>query len=301
MKVLCAGFPKTGSKSCSSALRELGYNVADFKETLLYLGPVWLQYMDGKCPIEDVLAEYERHGFDANQDMPSNFCWEAMFNALSKDTKVILTVRDNEDKWFGSWCKFMTQEFTRDAIGDLCVGSIVDILAEKGFMGPAVHRMGRIIDTCGDRYLSPDFNVKSLSVKRQLYYLTREEERLKQLYRKHNLLVKTVVPADRLLVWNLKDGWEPLCNFLGKPVPQIPIPHDNKTGDTKWAEDYLFGTTIFNDAKNYFVNYIAKGIVKYGLCGFLCGETIGWYSGTTQHDKTCYHKVAPLTKQPTSK
>ena len=37
MKVICAGFPKTGSKSCSTALRLLGYNVADYMETAEFL------------------------------------------------------------------------------------------------------------------------------------------------------------------------------------------------------------------------------------------------------------------------
>ena len=36
---------------------------------------------------------------------------------------------------------------------------------------------------------------------------------------------------DRLLVYNIKDGWEPLCEFLGKPIPAVPIPHDNRFDD----------------------------------------------------------------------
>jgi len=35
---------------------------------------------------------------------------------------------------------------------------------------------------------------------------------------------KEIVPEDRLLIWNLKDGWKPLCDFLGKPIPDISIP-----------------------------------------------------------------------------
>jgi hypothetical protein len=35
---------------------------------------------------------------------------------------------------------------------------------------------------------------------------------------------REIVPEDRLLIWNLKDGWKPLCDFLGKPIPDIPIP-----------------------------------------------------------------------------
>ena len=50
--------------------------------------------------------------------------------------------------------------------------------------------------------------------------LTSGEHRLRQLYRKHNLYVQHVVPKENLLVWNLKDGWEPLCKFLDKPIPK---------------------------------------------------------------------------------
>ena len=37
------------------------------------------------------------------------------------------------------------------------------------------------------------------------------------------------VPADRLLVWQVKEGWGPLCNFLGLPVPEEPFPNVNDT------------------------------------------------------------------------
>ena len=39
------------------------------------------------------------------------------------------------------------------------------------------------------------------------------------------------------LVWNVKEGWAPLCEFLGKPIPDCPLPHDNKTG-SNWFEEY---------------------------------------------------------------
>lgn len=43
----------------------------------------------------------------------------------------------------------------------------------------------------------------------------------------HNDLVRRLVPSDRLLVLNLGDGWEPLCRFLGKPIPNEPFPRVN--------------------------------------------------------------------------
>lgn len=39
-----------------------------------------------------------------------------------------------------------------------------------------------------------------------------------------------IVPKDQLLVFDVKEGWQPLCDFLGIPVPDIPFPHKNKGG-----------------------------------------------------------------------
>jgi hypothetical protein len=44
-----------------------------------------------------------------------------------------------------------------------------------------------------------------------------------------NAEVTASVPADRLLVWEPAEGWEPLCQFLDVPVPEGPVPHVNDT------------------------------------------------------------------------
>ena len=95
--------------------------------------------------------------------------------------------------------------------------------------------------------------------------LTSEEFRLRQAYRKHNSYVQSRVPAEDLLVWKVKDGWEPLCKFLNCPIPEGPIPHDNRTGDTKFIEglvrmhnlskliihaSHLFDAYPYNQLKN---------------------------------------------------
>jgi hypothetical protein len=46
----------------------------------------------------------------------------------------------------------------------------------------------------------------------------------------HHEQVKRDVPAERLLVWEVTDGWEPLCEFLGVDVPDGPLPHANDRG-----------------------------------------------------------------------
>jgi hypothetical protein len=43
----------------------------------------------------------------------------------------------------------------------------------------------------------------------------------------HNKHVRSIVPKDNLLEFTPKDGWKPLCEFLGKEVPDEPFPHVN--------------------------------------------------------------------------
>ena len=76
---------------------------------------------------------------------------------------------------------------------------------------------------------------------------------------------KAIIPSDRLLVWNVKDGWEPLCKFLGKPVPDIPIPHDNVTGDSKFIEKYIFESDYGKEIMSYLKWNTALLLCKVGL------------------------------------
>ena len=57
------------------------------------------------------------------------------------------------------------------------------------------------------------------------------QERAIADFEAHVAEVKATIPADRLLVYELGSGWEPLCAFLGVPVPDQPYPHTNATTD----------------------------------------------------------------------
>ena len=50
----------------------------------------------------------------------------------------------------------------------------------------------------------------------------------KERYRRHYVEIRAAVPQERLLNYDLKQGWEPLCEFLGKPVPDMPFPQVNQ-------------------------------------------------------------------------
>ena len=79
-------------------------------DTMTYLSKVWLKYLDGKATIAEVVAEYEKNGFDSCQDIPGNYHWKELYEHLGPDTKVILTVRDDADRWWNSYVNFFTQE-----------------------------------------------------------------------------------------------------------------------------------------------------------------------------------------------
>ena len=60
-------------------------------------------------------------------------------------------------------------------------------------------------------------------------YFETTVEAMGEAMARFNEEVKQTVPADRLLVWYVSDGWEPLCDFLNVPVPAMPFPHLNDT------------------------------------------------------------------------
>ncbi|CAL8070473.1 unnamed protein product [Calicophoron daubneyi] len=56
---------------------------------------------------------------------------------------------------------------------------------------------------------------------------------LMRAFNSWNEKVRSTVPADRLLVFNVRDGWKPLCEFLGQPIPSDPFPHVNQREEFK--------------------------------------------------------------------
>ena len=62
----------------------------------------------------------------------------------------------------------------------------------------------------------------------------RERDNALRVFNEHNQAVQATIPADRLLVFDVKQGWEPLCRFLGLPVPAgEPFPHLSDTSSAQ--------------------------------------------------------------------
>ena len=58
-------------------------------------------------------------------------------------------------------------------------------------------------------------------------------------YESHNTQVQRSIPADRLLVYDVKQSWNPLCEFLDVPVPDKPFPHSNTRAEFPLVLDKL--------------------------------------------------------------
>ena len=76
----------------------------------------------------------------------------------------------------------------------------------------------------------------------------------------------------------MKDGWEPLCKFLGQPIPDGPIPHDNKTGDPNALDKIFFDSPYWEETKSIMKWNLTKIVLQVTLVGssIFLYKTGGW-------------------------
>jgi hypothetical protein len=90
----------------------------------------------------------------------------------------------------------------------------------------------------------------------------------KSLYEAHNEKVRQRVPKDRLLEFNVKEGWGLLCDFLGYEVPDWEFPRVNDRAEfNRYQED-------FGRAQNWTV---IKNAMKYAL-PVVATVSAGWFA-----------------------
>jgi len=179
--------------------------------------------------MNDVLETYKNINCTVNQDWPGNMLWEELFNA-SPNAKVILTVRKNDAEWFDSLVKFMIAE--RSACGAFPWYFLSMKFLDWGFLGKIFASSDWIAREKMQLYVPDVFYwERTWTWQESLQNIKKNEEFLRQTYRKHISQVKSVVPADRLLVWDVSTGWQPLCDFLNVKIPSSSFPKVNKTGD----------------------------------------------------------------------
>lgn len=78
-----------------------------------------------------------------------------------------------------------------------------------------------------------------------------DEAKVKKVYVAMHEEVRQMVPKDRLLEYKLGQGWEPLCDFLGKDVPTTAFPHINESAEFAERQQLMGSLTIRRIAKRY--------------------------------------------------
>lgn len=230
LQVIHAGYCKTGTKSVTAMLEQLGFKVCDSPEAIYRHWEDWEKFANGDKPnevLQKLFGPNNPDGYEATVDIPHNALWEVLHKQFP-DAKVILCLRD-EDKWAKSVEKHLQVE--REQFKEMMWWRLHSGLY-RWIFNHSSRAVGLYMDWIRPILIGPE--------SRNFWGENMDIHRLK--YRMHNQYVINNCPKDKLLVWKLEDGWEPVAKFLGKPVPKGPLPHKNRLGgviqDLENSPDY---------------------------------------------------------------
>jgi hypothetical protein len=197
LQVIGAGMPRTGTLSLKTALEQLGFSPCHHMTEVFAhpeQWPYWDRVGDGlTVEWEDIFGPYR-----ATTDAPGCYFYRELAERYP-DAKVVLTERD-PDKWYESMAATIFSARHREGMVNSPVGAIIAKLAGRSWAGREADLL---------RHGPPP------------------RERMIEMFKAHNAEVRQLIPAERLLVYQVSEGWAPLCRFLGVPQPPAPFPRVN--------------------------------------------------------------------------
>lgn len=193
LELIGAGFGRTGTMSIQAGLDRLGlgpcYHMA---EVALHADQVELWMRAARSELaswDEIFGPYR-----ATVDWPACAFWRDLTEAYPA-AKVLLNVRDPQ-RWYESFSE-----------------TILAHMAITGSDNPMLDRIQQVgAFVIGPRSF-PEFPTDAAD------WIA--------AFERHNAAVIEAIPAERLLVYQVSEGWEPLCEFLGRPVPDEPFPNVN--------------------------------------------------------------------------
>ena len=206
MKVICPGWGRTGTRSLKYALEHLTAKPSYHMQNILLNkndATLWHDLIFNSPNKHEFNWETIFRDYGACLDFPScNYYKELM--EFYPDAKIILTVRDDES-WIKSW----------------------NVLNNQVLNSFTFKFLARIPYTSFK--LQKDIHNKMILGKNGAFKGAATDETIKQRFNEWNQSVIDYVPKDRLLIYQVKEGWDPICKFLDKPIPSISFPYKNKT------------------------------------------------------------------------
>lgn len=195
LDVIGAGFGRTGTLTLKSALERLGFGPCEHMKVILgdhERTALWRRAVAGGPMDWDAFFA----GYRASVDFPGACFWRELADHFQR-ARVILTVRDPED-WYAS---------TRNTIYAIDSLPPSPALAD----GRALAQEAIWDGVFGGRFEDRDHAI--------------------EVFNEHNAEVRRTIAPDRLLEFDVAEGWPPLCAFLDVPVPDVPFPHHNTRAD----------------------------------------------------------------------
>ncbi|NNL58141.1 MAG: hypothetical protein HKP31_01530 [Nitrosopumilus sp.] len=227
-KIFCIGFPKTGTTSLEKALEILGFNVCRG-----HYNNNHTNYLIGLFLNKDY-AEIEKiiDYFDVFADLPwggTDF-YRYLANKYP-NAKFIHTQRE-VDEWYISLEKMLTK---------------FDSNLETALN--TFHKMGRYGAVY---YFKKEFNTETLNNKKEVFI---------ERYNKTNDDIRIFFNATNISYLSINiiqgEGWEKLCSFLNKEIPEVNFPHSNKGKEVNnlIAPSNSYKNTLFLKIKKLFFRY----------------------------------------------
>jgi hypothetical protein len=204
MKLIGAGLPRTGTLSQKVALEMLGmgpcYHMVNVLGDLDQ-AETWQRALDGQNVWDEVFE-----GHESTVDWPGSFFYKELADHYP-DAKVLLSTRDP-----AAWEKSM-----RDTIWGLFYGDMLqrDLSNARARVDDKWRSYMEMMEGMWEKSGLIDNGANTTS------------ESMQNAMERYHDEVRSNIPSDRLLVWSVQEGWEPLCEFLGVPVPDTPFPRLN--------------------------------------------------------------------------
>ena len=212
IKIIGAGFPRTGTTTLKRSLEMLGYEKTYHMKELL-VRPENLHYWTTLADTGTTDWDGLYDGYQATVDFPGYPFYREHMERYP-DAKVILTVRPFE-KWYNSVYSTVWQAGPQTLPEKL--GMMLK-LATNARIRKVVKCIKFVKRMIWEEEFKGKFEDKAFVEKR---------------FNEHIAEVKAYVPEDKLLIYDVRDGWGPLCAFLGVEEPAEPLPHLNKRENFK--------------------------------------------------------------------
>ena len=214
MRVIGAGFGRTGTTSLKAALEVLGFGPS-YTLSEVFRNPKHVGFWEaaGDPAGEEVDWEGFLTDYGVAVDWPSCSFYGALMEAFP-EASVILTVRDPAP-WYES-TRSTIYGLRRLTTGPLPVRVAFSF---AGLFFPGVVGAARLADRLvWEDTFDGHFEDRDYAM---------------EVFERHNDAVRRRVPPERLLVFDVREGWEPLCDFLGVEVPDDPFPRLNEAREMR--------------------------------------------------------------------